>query len=1601
MSPTNALNRATVPATESLNTSYPGLTSGAANTGHKSQYEEIQGDELIALSSIYGEDFQTLEAKTGAWKKAEPMFRIAVKSSNEVMRVTLQVTFVATYPKSLPLIALKDADDLRESTQYKLRKTIETRSKDLAAEEQPMIMEIVDAVRDILEEAAIAKAVGMELPSLEEERAIHEAELARLTKEQEQEEERKKEVESQEEDRMLRNMVQDELKRQRAKVREAKKKSKPPALANELTFDDENQESREKILFDQPITLLDQDGNPRLFQAVNKDTRIRCGPISDCYTVKPILKGSPCQVLALKQTILSNLGKDGAQIKSMLRTLEADIEKSKKARHPNILELFDYKIEKSSENDGESDVLWTFSVLYEYAEKGSLVEFLEIAGSLGVERVRSWTVELLDALRFLHEHGIIHQDLHASNILLIRLSAGTVTAKIADAGFQRQLHELKNVPAGSTQTLAKSTYWLPPENANANKAHYTQKTDIWDFGIIFLQMIFGLKVFQKYASPDRLMEAVGLSEALNEILRKFFRSDPKKRPRAFELSTSEFLATDAPILPESSSAGGSQLSSMTSLVPPTLNRQRHDSSHTPGAFSRWKDDFTDVSRLGKGGFGEVVKARQKLDGQFYAIKTIVQNSSASLAEILKEVRLLSQLNHPYVVRYYNTWREEVYDTSETDDDSTSVFEESSNAPSPENADPDIEFRTSTRGLDFISSSGFPQVEFGYGSDDESSKESDENGENEEDDTTSSQRNDDGADGDYFELRKTPSPSKARRPSRTILYIQMEYCERRTLRDLIKRGLYKDSDEIWRLFRQMLEGLAHIHSLNIVHRDLKPENIFIDGALNVRIGDFGLATAGQYSAADRATNTAQSSHNMTTSIGTASYVAPEVRSSVGTYNSKVDMYSLGIIFFEMCFPAATTMERVHVLHDLRQVKPTLPQDFNTIEKAIQAEIILSLVNHNPKERPSSAGLLQSGKIPVQMESETIRQALAGLLEPKSQYYQKMMAALFSRPITQVKDFAWDMDGRIPAAKDIMIRNVVKQQLTSIFRRHGALEIARPSLFPRSSHYGPNVVQLLDQSGALVQLPYDLTLPLARSVAKHTPTCPRSFTFGSVFRDRPGGQPVSFGEVDFDIVSDSLDLPLKEAEVIKVLDEITTTFPSLAATRMCFHLNHSDLLNLVFEFCKIEPSTRSAVAEILSKLNIQQWTWQKIRNELRSPLIGVSATSLDDLQQFDFRDTPSKAFQRLKTIFEGTNNYEKASPAIAHINEVVGYLGRMEVHAKIYVSPLSSLKEKFYTGSILFSSIYDSKQRDVFAAGGRYDSLIREYRPRLSSQTEDRHAVGFSLAWEKLSTSMSRYQKSNAKSFLKRPDDEAQGSWTTRRCDVLVASFDAAILRTSGIEILQHLWARDVSAELAVDSRSPEDLLSKYRDDQHYWIVIIKQDSVVKVKTMGRKDVQDVDIPISQLDSWLQGESRERDQREGTHERSKLPRNSSLHDPAGTSEHEQEVRVLVAQTKSKKSNRHNIVEQAQGRAATLVQSFLDGPIAAIETTDYVMDLIRETRLSDPDTWRKVSHSVPMAERRYIGEIHDLIKGLAFRNKDVTRNAFIYNFRTGNCIYYDMGL
>lgn len=745
-----------------------------------------------------------------------------------------------------------------------------------------------------------------------------------------------------------------------------------------------------------------------------------------------------------------------------------------------------------------------------------------------------------------------------------------------------------------------------------------------------------------------------------------------------------------------------------------------------------------------------------------------------------------------------------------------------------------------------------------------------------------------------------------------------------------------------------------------------------------------------------------SEDLTTNVGTALYTAPELREKAGKYNEKVDMYSLGVIFFEMCYPLRTGMERDAVVRKLREKEIEFPAEFWTEKRSVQGLIIKSLLNHDPAERPSSTELLNSGKLPLKVEDETIRLALQSLSDPGTPYHQQVMSALFSQSTKEYKDHTYDPGKSNLTAQDLLLQSMVKERLRTIFRHHGAVETTRPLLLPRSKFYNHEVVQLLDSSGALVQLPYDFTLPHARSLARQEAPSPKTFTFGTVYRENiAGGQPKSHGELDFDIVSyDSLDLALKEAEVLKVIDEIIDAFPSLKSAQMCYHINHADLLDLVMDFCRINPVHRPVAKEILSKLNTGQWQWPRIRSELITSKLGILPTSLDDLARFDWRDESEKAFQRLQVLFEESHLGNKAKAVFTHINSVIHYMKRFGISRKIYVNPLGTWNDKFYRGGIVFQCIVDSKKRDVFAAGGRYDSLIQSLRPKMRGLGEETHAVGFNLGWEKLTISMSRYQRSFSKSQSKKGEDENIGTWATRRCDVLVASFDSTTLRTQGTALLQELWSNGINAELAGDATSHEKLVNMHRGDGISYIIIIKQGLVgpgernLKVRNLFRKE--DIELRTTDLITYLKSELAERDRKERSNANSRLPRHNSTNEvprSSGVDDVDMDVRILPRDRKGRKITRNTIIDGAQNAAQEQVKGFRSAPIAAVDIRDDLLEAIKFTTMNG-EVWKKVIQNAPAADRRYVQQLHEMLENLATEGE---KSCFIYNYRTGAMVFY----
>lgn len=682
----------------------------------------------------------------------------------------LHVVFTATYPKSIPLLSLKLDDGLREGTRFKLQKVVETKSKEMAVERpmDPMIHEIGEALKEILDEAAEAKAAGRELPSLEEERAMHEADAVRkAAREHEELAAIEKQAQIAEEERLAAD-AQVLVAKYEQISKDSRRKSRAHATYGEQIIEEDFEETRERVVFDEPVKLIDDFGNERTFQAVTGYYRIRQGPVSECFTARPVLKGDPAQLLVLKKTTIRSSENKKSEFRNQLAGLEKELSNLMKIDRENILRIYAYKMTKESKSP---DSLWTVSILTEYGNKGSLEECLEISGGLTTEKVKAWAMVLINALNYLHSQGIVHRDLHASNVLLVRSPLGIMTPKIADAGFQHRLHALKNAQSIEKLGLARSVYWVPPENVNAERPQFTDKTDIWDFGIIFLQMIWGLGVLSEFSAPQRIPEEQALSRSLDEMIRKVFAPDPKKRTRAHDLKMSTFLVGNDERY-EETSMPLSKSGSTTALTSSAFSRGRHGSmiDHRPLHFSRYQEDFVQEARLGKGGFGEVLKARKKLDGQFYAVKRITQKSTSSLEEIIKEVQFLSALRHPYIVQYHNSWTEIISDSADADgstDLDVSTVEGTTEALSPENG-LRIEFGTSTGGLDFISSSRYIEFE----DDEDADTCSDDDEEAVEDDDEFSTPSNRAIPNKYKrQLALTRTRSDSRQPGITVLYIQ--------------------------------------------------------------------------------------------------------------------------------------------------------------------------------------------------------------------------------------------------------------------------------------------------------------------------------------------------------------------------------------------------------------------------------------------------------------------------------------------------------------------------------------------------------------------------------------------------------------------------------------------------------------------------------------------------------------------------------------------------------------------------------------------------------------------------------------------------------------
>ncbi|XP_025958407.1 interferon-induced, double-stranded RNA-activated protein kinase isoform X2 [Dromaius novaehollandiae] len=173
-----------------------------------------------------------------------------------------------------------------------------------------------------------------------------------------------------------------------------------------------------------------------------------------------------------------------------------------------------------------------------------------------------------------------------------------------------------------------------------------------------------------------------------------------------------------------------------------------------------------------------------------------------------------------------------------------------------------------------------------------------------------------------------------------LFIQMELCEQGPLENWIENNREKRNyqEMAQDKFLQIVKGVEYIHSKGLIHRDLKPQNIFISNEDKIKIGDFGLVTSEAY-------------NPLTENRGTKSYMAPEQFGD--RYGKEVDIYALGLIWFEILSALASCHEKNKVWKDVKE--GTFPESF-TEKFATEAPMIKKMLSRDQQRRPSASQIL---------------------------------------------------------------------------------------------------------------------------------------------------------------------------------------------------------------------------------------------------------------------------------------------------------------------------------------------------------------------------------------------------------------------------------------------------------------------------------------------------------------------------------------------------------------------------------------------------------------------------------------------------------------------
>jgi predicted Ser/Thr protein kinase len=189
----------------------------------------------------------------------------------------------------------------------------------------------------------------------------------------------------------------------------------------------------------------------------------------------------------------------------------------------------------------------------------------------------------------------------------------------------------------------------------------------------------------------------------------------------------------------------------------------------------------------------------------------------------------------------------------------------------------------------------------------------------------------------------------------MYYLVMEYVDGVNLRQSLQAGELKPADAL-AIVPQICDALQFAHDEGIVHRDIKPENILIDKRGRVKIADFGLAKLLGH---DHAIQTLTATHQV---MGTLKYMAPEQMEGAREVDHRADIYSLGVVFYEMLtgelplgrFAAPSKKVEIDVRLDDVVLRTLEKEPARRYQHASEVKTEVEAIRHAPSVVSTTAG-----------------------------------------------------------------------------------------------------------------------------------------------------------------------------------------------------------------------------------------------------------------------------------------------------------------------------------------------------------------------------------------------------------------------------------------------------------------------------------------------------------------------------------------------------------------------------------------------------------------------------------------------------------------------